>query len=861
MLGKTPMFVQYKKIKDQYKNMILFYRLGDFYEMFDDDAKKASELLGLTLTARDGGDNIKVPMCGVPFHSAEVYIKKLIQLGEKVAICEQTEDPKAVKGLVKREVIRIVTPGMILEDNILEASSNYIICVIGKKTYGLAIADVSTGEFLVTQVENTESLLREIVKFHPSECVFSDEDTNLYQLFSEHETEFHGMSLSPYNSYLFKLKNAVEKLSTHFHINDLSVLNFHDVHKDGPAIVAAAVLLGYIQDMLRIEPKHILRLTRYRTDSVMQLDLFTKKNLELVTTLNDHYGTSLFDILNKTSTSAGGRLLRRWIEEPLIAPDQISLRLQATEELFKNYLLRSSFENLLDDIQDIERIASRISCGSASPRDLVSLKNSLIRLPEIHQALRSCSNPLFQKYASDFDDLKDVADLISESILDAPSYLARDGGVIRPEFNPDLAELHELVVNGKGWLEKYLDQEKNATGIKNLKIGYNKVFGYYLDVTKSYQNLVPDTYQRKQTLANSERYITDELKEMENKLLTASERAKALEVEIFKAIIEKLQLSVKRLLYVSRVLATVDVFVSFASISVENQYCKPVLTKDTVDIRGLRHPVIERQHQLGEFTPNDVLFSEEDQRLIIITGPNMSGKSTYCRSIALAAIMAQIGCFVPAERASMKVFDRVFARIGASDHLASGRSTFMVEMNEVATITNNATKDSLIILDEVGRGTSTYDGLALATAITKYINEQIHACTLFATHYHELTALESETGICNYTVSVYEDEKDIIFLHKIIPGSASKSYGIHVAKKAGIPAAITRIATQVLSTLETQDSHNATIIPSIQCSVVEPEIYEMPSWIEDLKTLNIDDMTLREMAGALMDFVDKANQK
>ena len=861
MLGNTPMFVQYKKIKDQYKNMILFYRLGDFYEMFDEDAKKASELLGLTLTARDGGNDIKVPMCGVPFHSAEVYIKKLIALGEKVAICEQTEDPKAVKGLVKREVIRIVTPGMVLEDNILEASSNYIIAVVGKRSYGLAIADVSTGEFLVTQVEDSEALLREITKFHPSECVFSDEDTALYQLFTERDDTFHNMSLSPYNSYLFKEKNAVERLVAHFHVNDLAVLGFNDPAKEGLAIVAAAVLLGYIQEMLRIEPKHMFRLTRYRIDSVMQLDLFTKKNLELVAPLNDYHGTTLFDILNKTATSAGGRLLRRWIEEPLIDPAQIALRLNATDELFGNYLLRATFANLLDDIQDIERIASRISCGSASPRDLVSLKNSLARLPEIQQALASCSNPLFRQYAMHFDTLEDVHALIDESILDAPSFLARDGGVIRPEYNADLAELSELVTNGKGWLDRYLEEEKQATGIKTLKIGYNKVFGYYLDVTKSYQHLVPESYQRKQTLANSERYITDALKEMENKLLTASERAKALEVELFKQVVETLQQSVDRLLAMSRILAAVDVFVAFATVSVENHYCKPQLTADTVDIQGLRHPVIERQHQLGEFTPNDVHFDESAQRLIIITGPNMSGKSTYCRSVALAAIMAQIGCFVPANQAEMRVFDRVFARIGASDQLSSGRSTFMVEMNEVATITGNATRDSLIILDEVGRGTSTYDGLALATAITRYINEKIGACTLFATHYHELTALEAETGICNYTVSVYEDNHDIIFLHKIVPGSASKSYGIHVAKKAGIPAAITQMAAQVLDDLETQDAGAGGSLPRNDYAFSEPEPSSVPEWVTRLAELDIENMTLREMAGALMDFVEQAKSE
>lgn len=857
MLGTTPMFVQYKQIKDQYPNMILFYRLGDFYEMFDEDAKKASELLGLTLTSRDGGGDIKVPMCGVPFHAAEMYIKKLIKQGQKVAICEQTEDPKAVKGLVKREVIRIVTPGMVLEDNILESSNNYIVCITGKKNYGLAIADVSTGEFLVTQINDEQILLQELTKFHPSECVFSDENVPLYDFLSEQQETLYGMNLSPYNSYLFKESNAEEKLFSHFGINDLAVLNFNDLTKDAPAIIAAAVLLGYIQEMLRIQPKHLLWLTRYSTKSVMQLDLFTKKNLELVTTLNNHNGTALFDIVNKTSTSAGARLLRRWMEEPLINQKHIQLRLDATDELYKSYALRYTLKDLLSNVQDIERITSRISCGSASPRDLVSLKNSLKTLPEIYKVLQQCQNPLFQEYAHHFDLLEDVVKLIEESILDEPSYLVRDGNVIRPEYHPDLAELHELVVNGEGWLKKYLEGEKEATGIKTLKIGYNKVFGYYLDVTKSYQALVPKTYQRKQTLANSERYITEELKEMENKLLTASERAKALEAEIFRIILENLQQSIDRMLHISRILSSIDVFVAFATVSVENNYCKPVLVENTVDIDALRHPVIERQHQLGEFTPNTVHFSEEKQRFIIITGPNMSGKSTYCRSVALAAIMAQIGCFVPAKSAQMKVFDRVFARIGASDHLAGGQSTFMVEMNEVATITNNATKDSLIILDEVGRGTSTYDGLALATAITKYINEKIHACTLFATHYHELTTLEEDSGIKNYTVSVYEDEKDIIFLHKIVPGSASKSYGIHVAKKAGIPTQITQLANEVLMDLETNESAQ---VESKRYDFKETAEPALPDWVTDLKALNIEEMTMREMANALMDYVEKAQQ-
>ena len=855
MLGKTPMFMQYKEIKDAHKNEILFYRLGDFYEMFDEDAKKASELLGLTLTSRDGGGGIKVPMCGVPFHSSEIYIKKLIEAGEKVAICEQVEDPKAVKGLVKRDVIRVVTPGMILEDNILEASSNYIVSITGRKNYGLAIADVSTGEFMVTLLDSEEALLTEMAKYHPTECVFSDENVTLYQILTKYQEEFRQMSLSPYSSYLYKEKNAQEKLMSHFGINDLSVLNFNNTAKEGPALCAAAVLLGYIEEMLRIEPKHFLRLKRYDASNVMQLDLFTKRNLELVATLNSYGGTSLYETINKTATAAGARMLKRWLEEPLIDAGQIERRLEATEELYSNYALRYTLGDLLAHIGDIERIASRISCRSVSPRDLVALKSSLLRMPDIHKALSACKNPLFVDFSRGFDLLDDVAALIDTCILDEPSYLVRDGHVIRPEYDTRLFELNEMVTNGKGWLEKYLEVEKEKTGIKNLKIGYNKVFGYYLDVTKSYQHLVPDSYMRKQTLANSERYITEELKEMENNLLNASERAKALEVEIYQGLIDTLSVAVGRLLKTSRILATMDVFVSFAKIANDYGYTRPRLTENALNIKGLRHAVIERQHQLGEFTPNDILFSEEEQRFIIITGPNMSGKSTYCRSVALAAILMQIGCFVPADYAEMKVFDRVFARIGASDHLAGGQSTFMVEMNEVATITNNATADSLIILDEVGRGTSTYDGLALATAITKYINSRIHACTLFATHYHELTSLDVEKGIQNYTVSVYEDEQSIVFLHKIVPGSASKSYGIHVAKKAGIPGQITLLAEEVLRDLEGQEKSTLSVKDYEFNETVQNSEAE---WVKTLKNLGVEEMTMREMANALLDFVEKA---
>ncbi len=856
MLGTTPMFLQYKKIKDHYSDMILFYRLGDFYEMFDEDAKEASHILGLALTARDGGNNIKVPMCGVPYHAADVYIKKLIKQGKKVAICEQVEDPKLVKGIVKRDVVRIVTPGMLIDDNMLEEGSNYIACIAGKKTFGLSVSDVSTGEFITMIVDDKDSLLQELCKYMPSECVISDDNVELFNFLNENQFLLLQMNISPYSTYLNKENNAIEKLKDHFKINDLSVLNFNHngLNNDAPAIISAAVLLGYVEDMLKLEPKHLVQLKYQKNNGVMLLDLFSKKNLELVSSLSGNKNTTLFDILNKTSTSAGARLLRRWLEEPLIDAEHINLRLDATQELFENYLLRRTFGEFFKQIQDIERIASRISCKSATPRDLVSLKNSLLTLPEIKACLANCENRLFKEFYAQFDILDDVTKLISKSIKDEPAFQIKDGNVINPNYHEDLLELHELITNGEAWLKKYVESEKEKTGIKNLKVGYNKVFGYYLDVTKSYHALVPDSYIRKQTLANCERYITNELKEMENKLLTASERSKALEQYLFNQIIDQLEKSVKRMLLTSSILANIDVYLSFAMVSVENNYCKPTLMSDRFYLKDLRHPIIEKQVNLDEFTPNDILFDNKEQRFLIITGPNMSGKSTYCRSIALASIMMQIGCFVPAAKADMKVFDRVFARIGANDYLAGGQSTFMVEMNEVATILKNATRDSLIILDEVGRGTSTYDGLALATSISKYINTKIGACTLFATHYHELIQLEKEVGIKNFCVSVIENQEKIIFLHKIIPGGASKSYGIHVAQKAGVPREVISLAGEILNDLENTDAARLDKDYKIKDRVVVPA---EPEWMIHLRNINIEDMSLREMASTLMDIVEK----
>ena len=858
MLGTTPMFAQYKEIKDQYQDMILFYRLGDFYEMFDEDARRASRILGLALTARDGGAGIKVPMCGVPFHAADMYIKKLIAVGEKVAICEQLEDPKATKGLVKRGIIRMVTPGMLLEDNMLGKSSNYIACIAGKKQFGLAVCDVSTGDFRATLLQDIPSLLQELNKFSPSECVFSSESSNIYSLLNDNKHSLYDMNLSPYASYLFKERNAAERLKSHFHINDLAVLNFNDQKNDGPAMIASAALLGYMTDMLRKEPRHLLHLNYYHTDDCMEFDVFTKKNLELLEPLNNRHGVTLYEIVNKTVTNAGARLLKRWLEEPLTEKQAISARLEATDELVTHAQLRTKLRELLTQIGDIERITTRISCQSATPRDLVALKKSLKVLPDIHHLLSTCHNSLFCQYAVGFDEMEDACALIEASILDEPSYLARDGGVIRPDYDQELERLTRLMAGGEEWLNDYLEKEKERTGIKNLKIDNNKVFGYYLDVTKSYQSRVPDDYIRKQTLANSERYITDDLKKMEDQILGASERARTLEEALFRHVITELAKSTERFQRVSQVLSATDVFSSFAVVSVENNYCRPSISTNSIRINDLRHPVIEAQSSLGGFTPNDVMLEPISQRFLIITGPNMSGKSTYCRSVALASIMMQIGCFVPAKEASMKICDRVFARIGASDYLAGGQSTFMVEMNEVATIINNATADSLIILDEVGRGTSTYDGLALAVAISKYINERLGAFTLFATHYHELTALEADNGIQNFTVSVLEDENSILFLHKIVPGSASKSYGIHVAMKAGIPATVIALANRVLVDLEQEKSSG---ILAERYELAQQKIFQEPAWITDLKDLDTENMTIREMAAALMDFVEKAKEE
>lgn len=804
LLGTTPMFKQYHTIKDEYHDAILFYRLGDFYEMFGPDAERASKILGLALTARDGGNGTKVPMCGVPFHSSDSYIAKLVKAGYKVAICEQVEDPKTAKGLVDREVIRVITPGMVLDDAVLKKDSNYIVSIARKDgDAAIAVADASTGEFFANETTFLEQAFNEIDRYHPVEIIYNEDDVSL-----KDELRAYGLDpsiqINSHFSHTYHLSDAEEILKSHFNVQSLEVYGYESEKRQGLSLSAAGALLDYIRTMQKNTPLNITHFFFYRIDERMILDRATRRNLEINHSLSyDDRAPSLFDVIDHTETAFGRRLLRNWLEHPLTREKDICDRLNATEEFYHKHETRETLQTLLADVYDLERIVSRISYRSANAKDLLALKQSLSHLPAVKEVLNDLTSYTLKYINDHFDALSDVHRFLELAIHDQAPFSLREGGLIKSGWNAEVDELRTYVDEGESWLSDFEQQEKERTGIKNLKIGYNKVFGYYIDVTKSHLSKVPADYHRKQTLANSERYITDELKEMEQKVVGASERLKELEYELFIAVLSKLQEYIPRILKTSHDLAILDVHMGLAACAIENRYCKPIIAQDGIMIEGLRHPIVEQTLKDHNYVANAVAYRPNSARYIILTGPNMSGKSTYCRSIALASIMMQIGSFIPADSAEMKVVDRVFARIGANDQLASGQSTFMVEMNEVSNILNNATSNSLIVLDEVGRGTSTYDGLSIAYAITKYINAHIGAFTIFATHYHELTALaEEEIGILNYSVAVEEHEQDIVFMHTIIPGPADRSYGIHVAKMAGLPPAVLALAEDVLNNLE-----------------------------------------------------------
>ncbi|NLT94259.1 MAG: DNA mismatch repair protein MutS, partial [Clostridia bacterium] len=722
MLGETPMMLQYQEIKSQYRDAILFYRLGDFYEMFGPDALLASKILEIALTSREAGKGNRVPMCGVPYHSAENYIAKLLNKGYKVAICEQVEDPKECKGIVKREVIRIITPGTVLENNILEEkSNNFLVAVVcGKNAFGLAAVDISTGDFFATEIEKKQSLLNELLRYNPAECIISHKDRHDL----EEILKLDGLLITEHLDYAFEFPYCEKILLDHFKVNSLQGLGCEQLPL---AVVASGAVLDYLIINHKTQPKNIARLKIYHLRDSMFLDYTTKRNLELIQSLHtQERKDSLLGIIDFTVTALGGRMLKSWVEQPLIKKEQIETRLDTTAELYNKHDFRKKIRNLLNPIYDLERITARVSFGSATAKDLLSLKNSLELLPEIKRALSSGQTPFLLELMERLDPLDDIFLLLEKSLEPDPPFSLREGNLIKEGFNQEVDRLRSITKNGKQWILDLEQKEKEKTGIKSLKIGFNKVFGYYLEITKSNLHLTPEYYIRKQTLANAERFITPELKELEAQVLGADEKLKELEYQIFISIREKVKEHIPRILKTAKVLGELDCFASLAEAAVMNNFVRPEINEEgKFELIKCRHPVVEAKLEGKWFIPNDLYLDSERQRFLIITGPNMAGKSTYCRSIALTSILMQIGSFVPCEKANLSIVDRVFARIGASDDLSTGQSTFMVEMNEVANIVNNATQNSLIILDEVGRGTSTYDGLSIAWSLTEYINNKI----------------------------------------------------------------------------------------------------------------------------------------
>ncbi|HAT4079656.1 TPA: DNA mismatch repair protein MutS [Clostridium perfringens] len=801
----TPMMRQYFEIKENYKDCILFFRLGDFYEMFFEDAETAARELELVLTGRDCGLEKRAPMCGIPFHASNSYIGRLVAKGYKVAICEQVEDPKFAKGIVKRDVIKVITPGTYTDSSFVEETkNNYIMTIyadLERNRCSLAITDISTGDFLATEGELEKGvILDEISKFNPKEIILLD---SLDQELIKDITLTTPALISRKPIEYFE-ENFEEVLNTQFgeKSNSLSLM----VKKSSNALVK------YILDTKKISLTNINDIEVYSLVDFMTIDLSSRRNLELTENLREKSKKgSLLWVLDKTETSMGSRMLRRWIEEPLVNKEKITLRLNAVEELFKDLSLNDSLKEALHDIYDIERILGKISNKNANAKDLIALKTSIGKIPNVKGIIENCTSSLLKNYHNNLDDLRDIYDLLEKSIKEDPSLTLKDGDLIKDGFNGEIDELRLAKTNGKDWISSLENREREFTGIKSLKVGFNKVFGYYIEISKANYSSIPEgRYIRKQTLANAERFITPELKEIEEKLLGASEKLCSLEYDIFLDIRNEVENHIDRLKTTAKIIAELDCISNLAFVALENDFIKPEINEDgETKIENGRHPVVEKVIPKGEFIPNDTIINKDDNQLLIITGPNMAGKSTYMRQVAIITLMCQIGSFVPASKANISVVDKIFTRIGASDDLAGGKSTFMVEMWEVSNILKNATENSLVLLDEVGRGTSTYDGLSIAWSVIEYIckNKNLRCKTLFATHYHELTKLEGEIhGVRNYSVAVKEVDNNIIFLRKIIEGGADQSYGIEVAKLAGIPDEVINRAKEILETLEMESS-------------------------------------------------------
>lgn len=801
----TPMMRQYFEIKENYKDCILFFRLGDFYEMFFEDAETAARELELVLTGRDCGLEKRAPMCGIPFHASNSYIGRLVAKGYKVAICEQVEDPKFAKGIVKRDVIKVITPGTYTDSSFVEETkNNYIMTIyadLERNRCSLAITDISTGDFLATEGELEKGvILDEISKFNPKEIILLDSlDQELIK-----DITLTTPALISRKSIDYFEENFEEVLNNQFgeKSNSLSLM----IKKSSNALVK------YILDTQKISLTNINDIEVYSLVDFMTIDLSSRRNLELTENLREKSKKgSLLWVLDKTETSMGSRMLRRWIEEPLVNKEKITLRLNAVEELFKDLSLNDSLKEALHDIYDIERILGKISNKNANAKDLIALKTSIGKIPNVKGIIENCTSSLLKNYHNNLDDLRDIYDLLEKSIKEDPSLTLKDGDLIKDGFNGEIDELRLAKTNGKDWISSLENREREFTGIKSLKVGFNKVFGYYIEISKANYSSIPEgRYIRKQTLANAERFITPELKEIEEKLLGASEKLCSLEYDIFLDIRNEVENHIDRLKTTAKIIAELDCISNLAFVALENDFIKPEINENgETKIENGRHPVVEKVIPKGEFIPNDTIINKEDNQLLIITGPNMAGKSTYMRQVAIITLMCQIGSFVPASKANISVVDKIFTRIGASDDLAGGKSTFMVEMWEVSNILKNATENSLVLLDEVGRGTSTYDGLSIAWSVIEYIckNKNLRCKTLFATHYHELTKLEGEIhGVRNYSVAVKEVDNNIIFLRKIIEGGADQSYGIEVAKLAGIPDEVINRAKEILETLEMESS-------------------------------------------------------
>lgn len=801
----TPMMRQYFEIKENYKDCILFFRLGDFYEMFFEDAETAARELELVLTGRDCGLEKRAPMCGIPFHASNSYIGRLVAKGYKVAICEQVEDPKFAKGIVKRDVIKVITPGTYTDSSFVEETkNNYIMTIyadLERNRCSLAITDISTGDFLATEGELEKGvILDEISKFNPKEIILLDSlDQELIK-----DITLTTPALISRKSIEYFEENFEEVLNNQFgeKLNSLSLM----VKKSSNALVK------YILDTQKISLTNINDIEVYSLVDFMTIDLSSRRNLELTENLREKSKKgSLLWVLDKTETSMGSRMLRRWIEEPLVNKEKITLRLNAVEELFNDLSLNDSLKEALHDIYDIERILGKISNKNANAKDLIALKTSIGKIPNVKGIIENCTSSLLKNYHNNLDDLRDIYDLLEKSIKEDPSLTLKDGDLIKDGFNGEIDELRLAKTNGKDWISSLENREREFTGIKSLKVGFNKVFGYYIEISKANYSSIPEgRYIRKQTLANAERFITPELKEIEEKLLGASEKLCSLEYDIFLDIRNEVENHIDRLKTTAKIIAELDCISNLAFVALENDFIKPEINENgETKIENGRHPVVEKVIPKGEFIPNDTIINKEDNQLLIITGPNMAGKSTYMRQVAIITLMCQIGSFVPASKANISVVDKIFTRIGASDDLAGGKSTFMVEMWEVSNILKNATENSLVLLDEVGRGTSTYDGLSIAWSVIEYIckNKNLRCKTLFATHYHELTKLEGEIhGVRNYSVAVKEVDNNIIFLRKIIEGGADQSYGIEVAKLAGIPDEVINRAKEILEKLEMESS-------------------------------------------------------